>query len=86
VLVRAARQSFSDDLSHLGECHLDPQATDFLKVPFQALVHARRVGRHFERAVAPVEAISPGGLGRSLRPRLVLTATGDRKAGMPRCG
>jgi hypothetical protein len=38
VLVCAGWQSFSDDLGHLGEGHLDPQAADCLQVPFQALV------------------------------------------------
>jgi hypothetical protein len=38
VLVGAVRQPLSDDLGHLGECHLDPWAAGCLQVPFQALV------------------------------------------------
>lgn len=41
---------------------------------------ARYADRHHERAVAPVIAISLGGLGRGLRPRQVLTAIGRVRA------
>jgi hypothetical protein len=38
VLVCAVREPLSDDLCHLGEHHLDPEAAVGLQVPFEALV------------------------------------------------
>ena len=38
MLVRATRQTFTDNLGYLGKGHLDPLTVDTTKMPFQTLV------------------------------------------------